>query len=251
MGLRQIIKGIDGSLQNIGYSAAVPNGLKFINFFGGDISQARNLASGGVASIVVGSPTVGTMAEGILCTSHASYIQTAVPQSSRMTLMGVFTPTSDSRAYAMSNANGARPIGLSVYSEPSGAAGTQNLRVQIGGVLATGGTNGTAGAAVSNAITNNVPFAFAATIDYSNLAATKVVIKALKSGTGNTGTTAFSAIGTGASGMLIGSDLDSTTYAGTRIWAGAVWDRVLTDSEIATQYTQIKNYYFNVHGISV
>lgn len=41
MGIRQIIKGLDGSQQSIGYSAAVPAGLQYINFFGGDVDQGE------------------------------------------------------------------------------------------------------------------------------------------------------------------------------------------------------------------
>jgi hypothetical protein len=47
-------------------------------------------------------------------------------------------------------------------------------------VLSAGGGNGNASAAIANAITNNVPFAFAALLDYSTLTATKVTIKDLK-----------------------------------------------------------------------
>ncbi|HGS7092856.1 TPA: hypothetical protein ACMEW2_005468, partial [Klebsiella pneumoniae] len=126
MGQRQIIKGVNGSPIAIGYSAAVPLGLQFINYYGGTMPQGRNMAPDGVAARVVGSPVVGTMAEGVLCKSHTAYIQSQVQQASRMTVLGVFCPTSDLRAYAISNANGARPIGLSVYSEPSGTSGVHN-----------------------------------------------------------------------------------------------------------------------------
>lgn len=251
MGLRQIVSGIDGSQQNIGYSAVVPAGLQYINFFGGSVSQGRNLANGGAAGRVVGAPTVGTMAEGILCTSHASYIQTSVPQSSKMTIMGVFCPTSDQRAYAVSNANGARPIGLSVYSDPTGTAGVHSLRIQLGGVLTSSGANGVASAAIANAISNNTPFAFAATLDYSTLSNTAVSVKGLKAGTTQSATASFTAAGSGAAGMLIGSGLDATTYAGTRVLQAAMWNRVLSDTEIAAQYAQIQKYYRDVLGISI
>lgn len=251
MGIRQIIKGLDGSQQSIGYSAAVPAGLQFINFFGGEIEQGRNLANGGAPAGVVGSPVTGDMSEGVLCTSHTSYIQTAVAQSEKMTVMGVFCPNSDNRAYAVSNATAARPIGFSVYAEPSGTAGIHRLFVQFGGVNASSGVNMSITAAINNAISNNVPFAFAATLDYSALAATKVNIRDLKGGKSATDTRAISSAGSGAAGLIIGSDLDATVRAGTRVLQMAAWNRVLTDDEIAAQYNQIKNYYLNVHGISV
>lgn len=93
MGQRQIIKGVNGSPIAIGYSAAVPLGLQFINYYGGTMPQGRNMAPDGVAARVVGSPVVGTMAEGVLCKSHTAYIQSQVQQASRMTVLGVFCPT--------------------------------------------------------------------------------------------------------------------------------------------------------------
>lgn len=251
MGLRQIISGVDGSAIAIGYSPAVASGIQFINYYGGPISQGRNLATGGASALVVGSPVAGTMADGVLCKSHTAYIQSVVPQTSQMTIIGVFCPTSDQRAYAISNANGARPIGLSVYSDPSGTAGVHNLRIQFGGVLTAGGANGTVSAAIANAISNNVPFAFAATLDYSTLTASKVVIKALKAGTSQNATASFTAAGSGATGMMIGSELESVVYGDTRVFEMSIWNRVLTDAEITAQYTQIRNYYLNVLGISV
>lgn len=251
MGIRQIIKGLDGSQQSIGYSAAVPAGLQYINFFGGDVDQGRNLADGWASASVVGNPVVGDMSSGVLCTSHSDYIQTAVAQAQKMTVMGVFCPDSDTRAYAVSNATAARPIGFSVYAQPSGTAGIHNLVVQFGGVNASTGANMAIIATINSAISNNVPFAFAATLDYSALAATKVDVRNLKGGSSATDTRAISSAGSGAAGLIIGSDLDATTYAGTRVLQMAAWNRVLTDDEIAAQYNQIKSYYLNVHGIAV
>ncbi|HBR2958239.1 TPA: hypothetical protein L9R18_000956 [Klebsiella pneumoniae] len=251
MGQRHIINGVNGSPIAIGYSPAVPAGLQFINYYGGAMPQGRNMAPDGVAARVVGSPVVGTMAEGVLCKSHTAYIQSVVPQSSKMTVLGVFCPTSDLRAYAISNANGARPIGFSVYSEPSGVAGVHNLRIQFGGVLSAGGGNGNASAAIANAITNNVPFAFAATLDYSTLTATKVTIKNLKKAVTQSATASFSAAGSGSAGLMIGSELENTVYGDTRVLEMAVWNRVLTDDEIAAQYAQTQRYYQSIHGISV
>lgn len=251
MGLRQIIKGIDGSQQNIGYSAVVPEGLQFINFFGGDVGQGRNLADGGLPARVIGEPVVGSMSQGVLCTSHESYIKTGVPQSAKMTVMGVFCPTSDSRAYAISNASATRPIGFSVYSEPSATAGVQNLRIQMGGKQSSDGANAVATAAIAAAIKNNVPMAFAGLVDYSNLAETKVEIRHLKAGTKNNATSSFAVAGSGLPALLIGSDMDAVTYANTRILAVAVWNRVLTDDEIAAQYAQIRRYYLGVHGLDI
>lgn len=251
MGLRQIIKGIDGSQQNIGYSAVVPEGLQFINFFGGDVGQGRNLADGGLPARVIGEPVVGSMSQGVLCTSHESYIKTGVPQSAKMTVMGVFCPTSDSRAYAISNASATRPIGFSVYSEPSATAGVQNLRIQMGGKQSSDGANAVATAAIAAAIKNNVPMAFAGTVDYSNLDETKVVIMYLKGGAKNNVTTSFTQAGSGLPGLLIGSEMDAVTYAGARVLAMAVWNRVLTDDEITAQYQQIQRYYLGVHGLDI
>lgn len=250
MGLRQIISGVDGSGIAIGYSPAVPSGIELINYYGGSAFQGRNLAAGGAPSLVVGSPVAGTMADGLLCKSHTAYIQSVIPQTPRMTVLGVFCPTSDLRAYAISNANGTRPIGFSVYSDPSGTAGIHNLRIQFGGVLSSGG-NGTASAAISNAITNNVPFAFAAILDYSTLTATKVTIKDLKKAVTQSATASFSAAGSGSSGLMIGSELENVVYGDTRLFEMAAWNRVLSDDEISAQYTQIKNYYLNIHGINL
>ncbi|HDS5432537.1 TPA: hypothetical protein QH336_005364, partial [Klebsiella variicola] len=113
------------------------------------------------------------------------------------------------------------------------------------------GGNGNASAAIANAITNNVPFAFAATLDYSTLTATKVTIKDLKKAVTQSATASFSAAGSGSSGLMIGSELENVVYGDTRILEMAVWNRVLTDDEILAQYTQIKNYYLNVHGINL
>lgn len=251
MGQRQIIKGVDGSAVAVGFSPAVPSGLQFINYYGGPTPQSRNLAQDGVASRVVGSPLAGTMDDGILCKSHTDYIQSAVPQSSKMTIIGVFCPTSDQRAYAISNANGARPIGLSVYSEPSGTTGIHNLRIQFGGTLTAGGANGNASAAIANAISNNTPLAFAATLDYSTLTATKVTIKDLKKGLTQNATASFSAAGSGSAGMMIGSEIETVVYGDTRVLQMAIWNRILTDNEIADQYKQLQQFYNNVRGKNI
>ncbi|EIX9711361.1 hypothetical protein ML110_001664 [Klebsiella pneumoniae] len=251
MGQRQIIKGVDGSAIAIGFSPAVPTGVQFINFYGGSVPQGRNLAPGGGAARVVGSPVAGSMAEGLLCNSHTDYIQSPVALSSRMTVIGVFCPTTDSRAYAISNASTIRPIGFSVYSEPSATAGVQNLRIQMGGKQTSDGANAVASAAVAGAINNNVPMAFAGTVDYSTLTETKVEIRHLKAGTKNNVTSSFTVAGSGLSSLLIGSEMDAVTYAGTRVLAIGVWNRILTDNEITAQYEQFKSYYREVHGVQI
>lgn len=251
MGQRQIIKGVDGSAIAIGFSPAVPTGVQVINFYGGSVPQGRNLAPGGGAARVVGSPVVGSMAEGLLCQSHTDYIQSPAALSSKMTVIGVFCPTTDSRAYAISNASTLRPIGFSVYSEPSATTGVQNLRVQTGGKQSSDGANAVATAAVAAAITNNVPMAFAATVDYSNLAETKVMVMSLKAGTKNNAVSSFTQAGSGLPNLLIGSEMDAVTYAGTRVLAMGVWNRILTDNEIASQYEQFKSYYHDIHGVQI
>ena len=251
MGIKQIIKGLDGSQQSIGYSAVVPSGLQYINFFGGDVDQARNLALTGGAANLIGQPAVGDMANGALFASHTAYVQTPVKLSAQMTIIGVFCPNSDTRAYAVSSATTDRPIGLSIYSNPTSTSGVQSLTIQLGGVNSSTGANTAVSTEITNAIRNNTPIAFAATIDCSTLSAAKATIKDLKAGKSATDTRSLSSINTTGGRFLIGSDLDSTTYAGSRVLQAAIWNRVLTDDEIKAQYGQIQSFYSNVLGVDI
>ncbi|WP_165451362.1 hypothetical protein, partial [Klebsiella variicola] len=81
--------------------------------------------------------------------------------------------------------------------------------------------------------------------------ATKVTIKDLKKAVTQSATASFSAAGSGSTGMMFGSELESVVYGDTRLLEMAVWSRILTDDEIAAQYLQIKNYYQVIHGINI
>lgn len=248
MGIKHTILGIDASNLGVGYTPLKPTELKFINFFGGTTSPAKNLY--GTDGQVVGSPVPKGMAVGLQC-DLSNKVKTAVKHSTQMTIFGVFSAPADaSRAYCITDYSDARPIGLSVYLEPNGSGGYR--------LTAAHGYSDSAGANIamttqSAAIEKNRLIAFAATFDSSVTGTLKISLTnlTLNTTTNVVNSTTVTGLPPNTADLYVGASLETASTATSRVAMGAIWQRILTPAEITEQYNQIKSYYQKVHGVTI
>lgn len=248
MGIKHTILGIDASNLGVGYTPLKPTGLKFINFFGGSASPAKNLY--GTDGQVVGSPVPKGMAVGLQCDS-SNKVKTSVKHSTQMTVFGVFSAPADaSRAYCITDYTDGRPIGMAVYLEPNGSGGYR--------LNAAHGYSDSAGANIAMArptevIEKNRLIAFAATFDTSVTGALKISLTnlTLNTTTNAVNSTTVTGLPPNTADLYVGASLEAASTATSCVAMGAIWQRILTAAEITEQYNQIKSYYQKVHGVII
>lgn len=247
MGVKHKINGVDASDMGIGYSPVVPDSLKYINFYGGTVSADKNLY--GADGTIIGTPTALGRAIGLSCTKD-NKISSGITRGTKGTVLAVFNPNSTIRSYAMSDASSARPVGFSVYAEPTATTGVFNLVAQLG-YANSAPSNQTVQITLANSMNVNVPNFVAVTFDASVSTSLAMTLKNLtKSTSGNGSSTTVATHATGAV-LNIGSLLDASVACSSNVLCVAYYDRVLTDTEITKQYAQIKKYYKDVHNIDL
>lgn len=111
MGVRIVVKDADFSDNAVGYIAPVPDGLEYLNFFGGSAARLqRNLAPGKPAGVMVGTPTIN--ANSAVFTPLTHYIQTSAPDTNNKTLFVVTrAPLPKGSCMLLSNSRSARTTG--------------------------------------------------------------------------------------------------------------------------------------------
>lgn len=108
MGIELTVRNADFSALQLGFIPPVAAAWEYINFFGsGHIT--RNLVLGKPACTLVGTADVAT--HSAVFTFGSGYLQTAVRQSSSMTIIAIGRHVSGGNSLLLSNFNGARPDG--------------------------------------------------------------------------------------------------------------------------------------------
>ncbi|HBR3781289.1 hypothetical protein ABEK71_16635 [Klebsiella pneumoniae] len=123
MGTRIITNDFVGD-SGLGFDPLVRRGLQYLNFFGGTADKTgRNLAPGGAAATVLGSPVV--QVNGVEFTPAGTLLDTGILQPLDFTFFTIFNCPTLSQILLLSNFNGARQSG-------SGTTQGVTLRTQAG-----------------------------------------------------------------------------------------------------------------------
>ncbi|HBV6965979.1 TPA: hypothetical protein ACQ8S2_003999 [Klebsiella pneumoniae] len=108
-GSRITVPGYVGDM-GLGFDPVVRRGLKFLNFFGESADKTgRNLAPGGAAATVLGSPVLQT--NGVQFTPAGTLLDTGILQSADFTFFTIFNCPTLSQILLLSNFNGPRQSG--------------------------------------------------------------------------------------------------------------------------------------------
>lgn len=254
MGIEHIIKDIDASEMNVGYSPLIPVGLEYLNFFGGAAPIGRNLAPGKPPATVVGAPPVGSMSEGILTTYLTNYVQTAVAHTAKMTIVAVAKPLAEGENFLVSNYSGTVINQFLRLRTPSANAGQGKLQID-------------AASSYRTASGQNIIYGHSGPVD-NDVGAAISVAQRLDVTPGG-GRVTVNGLTKGYQGMTSGSvPADATPNLGSPLRIGSgysqfspnaaprilfvgIWSRVLSDEELAAQYRQLKDFYGNIKGVAV
>ncbi|MEH9253481.1 hypothetical protein RAF36_07755 [Klebsiella pneumoniae] len=113
-GSRITVPGYVGDM-GLGFDPVVRRGLKFLNFFGESADKTgRNLAPGGVAATVQGSPIV--QQNGVQFTPAGTLLDTGILQSADFTFFTIFNCPTLSQILLLSNFQGPRQSGAGTTS---------------------------------------------------------------------------------------------------------------------------------------
>ncbi|MBH1633660.1 hypothetical protein I5U65_00485 [Stenotrophomonas maltophilia] len=260
MGIEHILQNLDASELNIGYTPLIPAGLEYLNFFGGSAPMGRNLAPGKPQATVVGAPSVGSMAEGIRTRSMQDFIQTAVAHVNAMTIMAIAKADVEGEHFLVSN----------YTSSPGPNSNGMNATLRVRTDSSIAGSNRVNANSISSykmaAGGNNVWGASSSPYDIGKFRSLAMRFDM----TAVTGRTSLNDL---TGGLLYtnsqGRPADSTPNIGDNFRIGsptgkfnddmkspsilfvAMWSRVLSDAELATQYAMLKDFYATAKGVSV
>lgn len=248
MGL--VLKVSDSSFEEnaVSYLPPVPEGLMYWGFLNDSLSKVgRNFAPGGRPAAVVGSPPV--TAKGVVLTS-ANHIQTAVNQTSAFTLIAVSHPVVDGAESGMFISNYTSPraggvagtsFGVSLYVQADDvAAGTFVPRLNVSSFSGAPGASSVLNQATLPPTDITKPAFLVGTFD----AADKIVrLQNLSAGT-NAAAAAFNdAVDIGITPFKIGaSPLSTYPNKAKNFHFAAIYNRKLTDDEVALVYARVKAY---------
>lgn len=253
-GLVLRVAGADFSASAIGFVPPVAGNLAYWNFLGGDSTKtARNLADGGAASTIVGSPAINS--NSAVFGPGTSFLQTSVAQTASSTVIAVFKMPTEASSFVVSNYQSQRKDdsvtsnGMSLYTT-AGAAGDGFLAVRFN----QSQYSGVAGQATSNSLVElaaSVPVAtFRAVVGRCDAATHVRKIVDLTNGTSSSLTSA-SVEDIGSASLRIGSGYTNTGFtASNEVAFVAIYQRALSDAEISKVYSFLKAYYAG-NGITI
>ncbi|WP_158966271.1 hypothetical protein [Chachezhania sediminis] len=229
--LLTVPSGLDIESVADGYEADISANLVYANFFNASAKLKRNLVDGGSLATVVGAPPVaGEFAE----VGQSNYINTNIPSpAGDFTLILAAKPTdNDQTGWHISSRNAAEETGIWLYrADFAPDRLTAGAYTDNGGVIASDTLVGPTGV-----LTEGVPFC--AALRYN--ATTRVRrLTMLTAGSETTDTLAY-AMPVSADNLLIGRSIDGTSSGGTGVAAAFIYDAELDDTDLATQYAQIK-----------
>ncbi|WP_158972018.1 CAP domain-containing protein [Chachezhania sediminis] len=214
-----------------GYEAAVATGLVYANFFNTTANLQRNLADGGDPGTSFGTPVVDAEFAEV---GEDDYIDTGIPSpTGDFTWIVVANTTdNDQTSWLINSRNAAADTGHWLYR-----AQFAPDRLTAGGYFDVSGVP-TADTLTSpiGILTEGVPFCVA--LRYNATSGLRK-IDALTAGEATSDTVADPPEASSDT-ILIGRTVDDISSGGSGIAAVFLYDRSLSDSELAVQYAQIK-----------
>jgi hypothetical protein len=250
MGLSIVVKGADFSNGAVGYIPPVPNGLQYLNIFGGEgINQGRNLALGKSGAEVVGAPVVGQNSATFV--PLTSYIQTSVADSDSITMMVVArSPVPRANTMIVSNYGSNRKaasgttFATSLMMRPQSAPNAEQTYEEMGASEWDGANSSSSNFRAASMLR---PIG-----GIQALVGRREGVATSKWRRVDNKTAKTSAVSTPIAGTVF--DLGQpyrvgcgyTQYGslvGPEVFFAAIWDRALTDAEVETMYQAVKAYY--------
>lgn len=237
MPLAITVPGADFSAVASRFLSAVPSGLTYLNCIASASSDvlARNLASGGARSSVVGAPS---WASGWLQVSGGSdYIQTGVPPTLDYTYAVVYRQQADRTAYVFGNfINGSSAH--ATLATTQGSVGDNLVNVNFQTSMNNGGVLTNDNWATGNVSTPTGPSFIALT--YTD--ATKVK-RLWRPATGtDTTRTAANAAYTPVTANCLRIGAGPASSGISEVAAAAAWSRALSTAELQAVYLQMQRY---------
>lgn len=248
MGLILKASGADFEANAVSYIPPVADGLLYWGFLNDSLAKlGRNFAPDGLPAAVVGTPSVNS--QGAVLTT-AGHIQTSVMQTPSLTVIAVGNPVVDGAEQGMfvSNYTSARAggvagtsFGVSLYCSGDDAnAGKFEVRANVSSFTGVAGAASTLRQALLSNLDITKPAFLALTFD-----GTEKVVRAYNLATGVSAQAAAFAetIDVGIAPFKIGgSPLGSYPNKAKNLHFSAIYNRKLSEAELALIYTRIKTY---------
>lgn len=243
MGVKIVIKDADFFADAISYIPPVSEGLQYLNFFGKSANTlARNLAPGKAPAVIVGNPLLSANGAGLSYLER--YVKTGVAQTKSVTLISVvMIPTVATNIwrhlisnFGRDNLTGGLKWGVSLGLKLD----SPDIRNTLGLVA----TDGSAASSTGNAaaVTLGTPVCAVARVDH---VAKMASVNNMTTGLNRSATYAAKyepeLNGEFFVGSAVGARADSIGDVVTSF--AAIYDRALTDGEVATVYAGLKAFY--------
>lgn len=241
MGLRLTVPGADFEDRAIGFTPAVPDGLKGLFFLNGSIEKAaRNLVVGRSPASVAGAPVVG--AGVVRMRSSVDFLQTDIPETAAMTVIAVAAcpdTMADDLHRPMYVSNFGSPYTGSVPSFGAGLYVSAANRIVMAGSRFSN-AEGTGATSASSGPLEQAPVTLSFLCGRTSNDRTEMnnLTQAL-SAAGNHVYPRHPALGA----MRIGSGYSASFQGLSDIGFVAIYDRFITNTERDAIYAQIKSYF--------
>lgn len=223
-----------------GYLLDVAGGEAYLNFFSATGVISRNLVEGGAVPLVTGTPTVsGELAQFGL--ARGAWVNTGVSQpTGNFTIIAVAKSVVADRGMIVANWEGTAKGGLLFQFGGAGASLMLQTTITNSGTLSQDAAEATLGVSVGG--TYCVAGRYNATTRLKT-------INNLTTGLSNTRTPAYPMLAEPQNKLLIGKSVSSYSSA-VDVGMVLIYDRLLSDVELAAQYAQIKAA-FAVRGVTI
>ncbi|MEG8851097.1 hypothetical protein ACYCKL_09135, partial [Klebsiella pneumoniae] len=225
------------------YSADVPENLQYLNIFSDLASAGRNLVDVS-RNTVIGSPVPHGMSGGITFSNNKNYIDSVMSETDEFTLLAAMKIPASGEAvpsYAISNSRSDPAL----VSFTLGAANTTIARLFYG--------YGTTGQFLSLDIAASGLVIIIARVRTAGFSPGDTIAEIRNCTAGTSAKlAAVSNMGTHvkAGAFRVGSGYSSANANPQTVLSAGLWDRYLTDDEVITQYTQLKNMYAS-YGVAI
>ncbi|EQB3642811.1 hypothetical protein ACYIVA_003165 [Raoultella ornithinolytica] len=236
-------KTLNASSYAMSYSADVPENLQYLNIFSDLASAGRNLVDVS-RNTVIGSPVPHGMSGGITFSNNTNYIDSVMSETDEFTLLAAMKIPASGEAvpsYAISNSRSDPAL----VSFTLGAANTTTARLFYG--------YGTTGQFLSLDIAASGLVIIIARVRTTGFSAGDTIAE-VRNCTAGTSAKLAAISGMGdhvkAGAFRVGSGYSSVNANPQTVLSAGLWDRYLTDDEVITQYTQLKNMYAS-YGVAI
>lgn len=236
-------KTLNASSYAMSYSADVPENLQYLNIFSDLASAGRNLVDVS-RNTVIGSPVPHGMSGGITFSNNTNYIDSVMSETDEFTLLAAMKIPASGEAvpsYAISNSRSDPAL----VSFTLGAANTTTARLFYG--------YGTTGQFLSLDIAASGLVIIIARVRTAGFSPGDTIAEIRNCTAGTSAKlAAVSNMGTHvkAGAFRVGSGYSSANANPQTVLSAGLWDRYLTDDEVITQYTQLKNMYAS-YGVAI